>query len=64
MEAQQGTRGGELAGGTTRGSCRGDSGRAGLSGRPGGHDPGRQGGQAHVEGSQKGVQGARFRQTS
>lgn len=44
MEAQQGTRGGDLAGGTTRGSCRGDSGRAGLSGRPGGHDPGRQGG--------------------
>lgn len=44
MEAQQGTRGGDLAGETTLGSCRGDSGRAGLSGRPGGHDPGRQGG--------------------
>lgn len=44
MEAQQGTRGGDLAAGTTRGSCRGASGRAGLSGRPGGHDLGRQGG--------------------
>ena len=64
MEAQQGTRGGDLASETTRGSCRGDSGRAGLSGRP--VDTIRAGreGQAHVEGSQKGVQGARFRQTS